>query len=231
MPELRKDVERFLATHFCEDILPWSPKPFVATGVCFDTLAPTPSESRTLSLDDADFWEEPECSQMYLADDAAEDFAPKPKARRGGIPSLPRMAPKKKNESLFATGALPGKAELDRMLRKMDAGFSETLLELIDKTGKKDSEIYNKANVSRQHFSKIRNNPDYKPSKATAVAFAVALELDLEQTMDLIGRAGYALTNSSKFDVIIMYFIRSGNYNMMDINSTLYEFDQSLLGA
>ena len=97
--------------------------------------------------------------------------------------------------------------------------------------GKKDSEIYNKANVSRQHFSKIRNNPDYKPTKATAIAFAIALELNMDQTRDLIGRAGYALTTSSKFDLIIMYFIQNHNYNMFDINETLYEFDQILLGT
>lgn len=120
---------------------------------------------------------------------------------------------------------------LEDMLKQTDAGFAETLLNLIDQTGKKDSEIYNRANVSRQHFSKIRNNPDYRPTKPTAVAFAIALELDLEQTKDLIGRAGYALTNSSKFDVIIRFFIESGNYNMMDINTALFEFDQALLGS
>ena len=120
---------------------------------------------------------------------------------------------------------------LEDMLKQTDAGFAETLLKLIDKTGKKDSEIYNRANVSRQHFSKIRNNPTYKPTKSTALAFAIALELDLEQTKDLIGRAGYALTNSSKFDVIIRFFIESGNYNMMDINTALFEFDQTLLGS
>ena len=123
------------------------------------------------------------------------------------------------------------KKSLREMLQKTDAGFSETLLKLIDKSGKKDSAIYNRANVSRQHFSKIRNNPNYKPTKATAVAFAMALELDLEQTQDLIGRAGYALTNSSKFDVIIKYFIEQGNYNMMEINTTLFEFDQVTLGV
>lgn len=127
--------------------------------------------------------------------------------------------------------AAPQARSLQDLLKQTDAGFSETLLTLIDRTGKKDSEIYTKANVSRQHFSKIRNNPNYKPTKATALAFAIALELDLEQTKDLIGRAGYALTNSSKFDVIIRYFIEQGNYNMMDINTTLFEFDQSLLGA
>ena len=119
---------------------------------------------------------------------------------------------------------------LDDLMKQTDAGFSETLLKLIDKTGKKDSEIYNKANVSRQHFSKIRNNPDYKPTKPTAIAFAIALELSLEETRDLIGRAGYALTNSSKFDIVIRYFIEQGNYNMYEINSTLFKFDQSLLG-
>ena len=123
------------------------------------------------------------------------------------------------------------KPTLAHLLAQTDAGFSETLLKLIDRTGKKDSEIYSKANISRQHFSKIRNNPDYKPTKSTAIAFAIALELDLEQTQDLIGRAGFKLTNSSKFDVIIMYFIEEHNYNIMDINTALFEFDQSLLGA
>ena len=123
------------------------------------------------------------------------------------------------------------KTKLDRMIFQADAGFSETLLELIDKTGKKDSEIYSRANVSRQHFSKIRNNPGYKPTKATAIAFAIALELDMAQTRDLIGRAGYALTRSSVFDLIIMYFIENKNYDLYEINEALYEFDQNLLGV
>lgn len=120
---------------------------------------------------------------------------------------------------------------LEDMLKQADAGFTETLLNLIDKTGKKDSEIYKKANISKQHFSKIRNNPDYKPTKPTAIALALALELSLEDTKDLISRAGYALTNSSKFDLIIRYFIEQGNYNVVEINIALYEFDQTLLGA
>ena len=120
---------------------------------------------------------------------------------------------------------------LEDMLKQADAGFTETLLNLIDKTGKKDSEIYKKANISKQHFSNIRNNPNYKPTKPTAIALALALELSLEDTKDLIGRAGYALTNSSKFDLIIRYFIEQGNYNVVEINIALYEFDQALLGS
>ena len=116
-------------------------------------------------------------------------------------------------------------------LKQTDAGFTETLLRLIDRSGKKDSEIYKRANLSKQHFSKIRNNPDYRPTKPTAFALAIALELDLEQTKDLLARAGYALSNSSKFDLIILYFIEQGNYNIIEINMALYEFDQSLLGG
>ena len=120
---------------------------------------------------------------------------------------------------------------LDDFLKTKDAGFSETLLRLIDASGHKDSTVYKKAHVSKQHFSKIRNNPNHKPTKETAIAFALALELDVAQTNDLIGRAGYTLSNSSKFDLIIRYFIEQKKFNIVEINLALYEFDQTLLGS
>lgn len=141
--------------------------------------------------------------------------------------------PKASRERVFPSAPMPASKAFSLMdsLKKADAGFSERLLQLIDQTGQKDSVIYKKANISKQHFSKIRNNPNYQPTKTTAIAFALALELNLEQTMDLIGRAGFTLSKSSKFDLIIRYFIERQEYNVVAINVALYEFDQPLLGA
>lgn len=122
-------------------------------------------------------------------------------------------------------------SDISSFLDTADKGFSDTLLHLIDLTGKKDSEIYKKANVKRQLFSKIRKDPGYRPKKTTALAFAFALELDLEGTKDLIGRAGYALSHSSKFDLIVEYFIKNRNYDIFELNEVLFEFDQPLLGV
>ncbi|HOM41986.1 MAG TPA: macro domain-containing protein [Candidatus Diapherotrites archaeon] len=109
--------------------------------------------------------------------------------------------------------------------------FTEMLLRLIDESGKADPEVYKRANLDRELFLKISSNLKYKPGKNTALALAVALELNLDRTADLIRRAGYALSPGSRFDLIVEYFIREGNYNIFEINEVLFAFNESLLGA
>lgn len=134
-------------------------------------------------------------------------------------------------EAVCAALSAAAPRELDDLLSNLDASFSETLLVLIDERGMTDAEVYHRANLSRQLFSKIRSNRAYRPTKPTAVALAVALELDPRQTQDLLGRAGLALSRSSKFDVIVRFFLERGVHDVFRINEALFAYDQPLLGS
>lgn len=122
------------------------------------------------------------------------------------------------------------KRSLDSLMEHLDETFSQMLLRLIDERGFKDSYVYKKANIDRRHFSKIRNDVYYTPTKKTVIAFAIALELTLDETIDLMGKAGYALSKSSKFDVIISFFLENKSYNIYEINEVLFQYGQPILG-
>ena len=181
----------------------------------------TEDASAPLSVEMAEPVALPEC----LQEDDASIAAPRPfvaaNIRMSGA-AMPG-APSRAGATLDA--------EIAQLVSTLDAPFSTTLLALIDARGMTDAEVYHRANISRQLFSKIRGNESYRPSKQTVVALAIALELDMSATQDLLARAGFTLSKSSKFDVIVRFFIERGIYDLFQLNEVLFAYDLPLVGS
>ena len=141
------------------------------------------------------------------------------------VPSRSSAVPPQKDTETARAKAL------DDVLGELDEPFNTTLLKLIDARGKTDAEVYKRANIDRKLFSKIRTGKGYTPGKRTILALAIALELNLQETDDLLKRAGYTLSHSRIFDVIVEFFIINKKYDIFEINEVLFKYDQPLLGA
>jgi len=174
---------------------------------------------------------------VYVGEAARFAMSPPIQGQLGNSAPAPRInraeraAAKKSRELAIESVCVDEDLSLDEMLGNIDEGFCLTLLRLIDAKGMSDVECYKKANVSKQTWHKIMNDKNYRPSKNTVISFAIALELTLSETKDLLGRVGYALSRSSKFDIIIEYFITRGIYDIFEIDETLFKFDQVTLGS
>lgn len=191
------------------------------TGELERELQWTEDASAPLSVEMA----EPVALPEYLQEDDASIAAPRPfvaaniRMPGAAMPGAPSRA-----------GATLD-AEIAQLVATLDAPFSTTLLALIDARGMTDAEVYHRANISRQLFSKIRGNESYRPSKQAVVALAIALELDMSATQDLLARAGFTLSKSSKFDVIVRFFIERGIYDLFQLNEVLFAYDLPLVGS
>ena len=189
-------------------------KSYAVSKEIFEAVKSYIDENYVEAFHKKEYFEEADCIKYMVAESTCEVNSLKP--------SFPYSAPKmSKKRSLRS---------LEDVIKNLESSFTEELFAIIDEKGLTDPMVYKRANLDRKHFSKIRNNKNYKPSKNTALALAIALELNLDETKDFIGKAGYALTHSSKMDLIVEFFIKNGDYDIFKINEVLFAFDQPLLG-
>ncbi|MBQ8921193.1 MAG: macro domain-containing protein [Oscillospiraceae bacterium] len=171
------------------------------------------------------------CAGAFAPPSAAAPAAKAPEKKRRLFGLRRRAAEAERLEGCADFAAAMEFSSLAERIRQKDESFSEMLLRKIDESGMTDAECYKKANIDRKLFSKIRSDPHYQPKKVTALAFAIALELPLDETNAMLQAAGFAFSHSNTFDLIVEYFIRKGIYNVFTINEVLYEYDQLLIGA
>ena len=189
-------------------------KSYVVSKELFEAVKSYIDENYVEVFHKKEYSEEADCIKYMVAESTCEVNSLKL--------SFPYSAPKMSEKRSLRS--------LEDVMKNLESSFTEELVAIIDEKGLTDPMVYKRANLDRKHFSKIRNNKNYKPSKNTALALAIALELNLDETKDFIGKAGFALTHSSKMDLIVEFFIKNGDYDIFKINEVLFVFDQPLLG-
>ncbi len=214
-------VDQFIDENYVEEKIEAE---YFALNVCEEYSAPVKSEE--------EFAEEPDISSLQDARRRRLERGRFSSRRKNALAAdMAERAPRFSGNEPGLSAAMAKPRSLDDVVRNVSETWSESLLRLITEKGYTDTEVYKRANVDRKLFSKIRSNKDYQPKKNTAVAFALALKLNVDETKDLLGKAGYAFSPSSRFDLIIEYFIDQNVYDLMVINMALFEHDQPLLGG
>jgi len=214
-------VDQFIDENYVEEKIEAE---YFALNVCEEYAAPVKSEEECA--------EEPDISSLQDARRRRLERGRFSSRRKNALAAdMAERAPRFSGNEPGLTAAMAKPRSLDDVVKNVSETWSESLLRLITEKGYTDTEVYKRANVDRKLFSKIRSNKDYQPKKNTAVAFALALKLNVDETKDLLGKAGYAFSPSSRFDLIIEYFIDQKVYDLMVINMALFEHDQPLLGG
>ncbi len=210
----------------------------------FVSLEPIDSSDSVESLESIDLPEEPNQTTPhgFLSKRKFSKATSDNTTLRKASTSHPRKKQDKAELEVCASSSMPASVKrastkygaatsrLDEVLSQVDESFSQALMRMIDERNLTDPEVYRRANIDRKLFSKIRSNPQYQPKKNTALGLAIALHLNLDETLDFIGRAGYTLSKSSISDLVVMYFIENKHWDIHDINIALYNYDQALIG-
>lgn len=194
--------------------------------VKINAAAPKCIEESTGVVDGADIFAE-ECVIL----EPLEDKKPKKRSVFGEKRSKNKESAAELSVGAAARPVMASRRKLDNLMNEIGDTFSQKLLKLIDDRQLKDSDVYNRAGIDRRHFSKIRNDVNYAPTKKTVFALAIALGLSLDESIDLLKSAGFSFSNSSKFDIIVKYFIENKEYDMNLINDVLDQYGQQVLGA
>lgn len=219
--KLTSDIDSYIDDHYVDEQL----KHEYSGRRRFPEAAASRSESSFEVTEDCCF-----SAECISVNEAPQRKDSRPMEEAGPIVSFMPTAAAESSERFFRP-LVQKQRSLDDILDQTEETFQEQLLRLIAEKGFKNAEVYKRANLDKRLFAKIKADPQYTPKKTTALAFAIALHLSLDETLDLIGRAGYTLSPSSKFDLVIRYFIEHKLYDLYEIDTELFERELPMLSS